>query len=233
MNIPAASPIGVPPGTATATEASGASELTSQNPGKDEFLRLLVAQLSNQDPMDPLKGQEFAAQLAQFSSVEQLVGINQALEQQMEMSGLLAQGVNSSVAAGLIGKTVEAEGNAITWRDSGDVLLRFEQATASAGTVVEVRDEAGNLVRTFDRNSLRAGMHEVTWDGKDNDGNRVPKGNYTFQVNAAGAEGEPVGARTFLRGKVDRIQFGQGGIILWVGERSIPISAVHSVEEGL
>ena len=231
MSIQAPSPVGMPPGVAdSATKASGAPELTSQSFGKDEFLRLLVAQLSNQDPMNPLDGHEFAAQLAQFSSVEQLVGINQSLERQMEMSGLLAQGVNSSVAAGLIGKTVEAEGSAITRTDSSDMPLRFEQVAASAGTVIEVRNEAGTLVRTFERSGLGAGMNEVVWDGKDNDGDSVPRGDYTFEVKATDPEGEPVGTRTFLRGTVDRIQFDQEGITLWIGETAVPIGAVHSVE---
>ena len=68
--------------------------------GKDEFLLLLVTQMRHQDPMNPMDGQQFAAQLAQFSSVEQLINIDRTLAASGEMNSLLAQGVNSGVAAG-------------------------------------------------------------------------------------------------------------------------------------
>ena len=232
MNIQAPSPAAVPPSAGAPTEAPSAPAPPSQELGKDEFLRLLVAQLSNQDPLNPLEGHEFAAQLAQFSSVEQLVGVNEALAQQAQMSGLLAQSVNSSVAAGLIGKTVEAEGSTVQWDGTGEVTLGFELGAPSSGTVIEVRDEAGTLVRTIKRGGYESGTHKVAWDGNDDDGNRAAEGTYSFEVKAQDPEGEPVDVRTYLRGHVDRIQFGQGGITLWIGETSVPISAVLSVEEG-
>ena len=78
---------------------------------RDDFLQLLVTQLGNQDPLNPMDGQEFAAQLAQFSSLEQLININESMIQSGEINGLLAQSVNAGVAADLIGKTIEAEGD--------------------------------------------------------------------------------------------------------------------------
>lgn len=110
------------PGGVVESNTSANQAAASAVMGKDDFLRLLVTQLGNQDPLNPMDGQEFAAQLAQFSSVEQLLNISDVLAQNGEMNGLLAQSINSGVASGLIGKTVQASGNAISWDGENPTL---------------------------------------------------------------------------------------------------------------
>ncbi|MGA9120044.1 MAG: flagellar hook capping FlgD N-terminal domain-containing protein, partial [Bacteroidota bacterium] len=80
--------------------------------GKDDFLKLLVTQLQNQDPLNPLQGTEFVAQLAQFSSLEQLTNINSSLEQNIQSNQLMTQSIGNSLAATLVGKDVRASSNA-------------------------------------------------------------------------------------------------------------------------
>lgn len=198
--------------------------------GKEDFLKLLVTQLRNQDPMKPMKGQEFAAQLAQFSSVEQLININDTLASQQGGSNALSKNLKSGLASNMLGKTVRAEGNSISW--GGDELdLRFDMQSPAAEAKLTIRDSAGQVVRTEDLGTLSGGEQSYTWDGTTNDGESVAEGSYTYSIEAVNAEGESVQAKTFLSGTVDRITFGQDDVLLWVGDRSLPLDSVQSIEQ--
>jgi flagellar basal-body rod modification protein FlgD len=212
-----------PQGGATQTAAGGAL-------GKEEFLHLLVTQLKNQDPMSPMNGQEFAAQLAQFTSVEQLVNISEVLAQNGDMNGMLAQSINGGVAAGLIGKTVEASGNTIGWNGSDPSEMKFELAAGAAEVSVSIRNAAGVEVRVLDLGGRSGGAHSFEWDGTTGTGAAAASGTYTFDVTATDSQGKPVAAQSATTGVVDRITFGQDGIRLWLGEHSVAMSDVSSVQ---
>ena len=214
------------PGEETSSSALGAS----QEMGKDEFLRLLVAQLGNQDPMNPMKGQEFAAQLAQFTSVEQLTNINTQLEEQKGTRQALMQSVNGGVAAGLIGREVEAAGNTVSWRDEGQTTLGLELSDPAEEVTVTIRDAAGNPVMTHTLEDVEEGAEKIKWDGTSDEGSRVPEGTYSFEVEATDSGGDPIGARTFLSGAVDRVTFGEEGTMLWVDGTKVPMGQVRSVK---
>ena len=221
----------LPVGNDTPTSALGLSNTGDATMGQEDFLQLLVTQLSNQDPLNPMDGQEFAAQLAQFSSLEQLLNINTSLAQNGEINGLLAQSINSGVAAGLIGKEIEAEGNAFRFSAEENTKLRYELADGASNVSLEIRNEAGNVVHTVDLGAQLEGDQEYRWDGKDEAGNVVPDGAYSFSVTAKDAEGNSIDNRTFIRGQVDRVSFGGGGILLWIGDTSIAMGDVSSVRE--
>ena len=199
--------------------------------GKEEFLRLLVTQLSNQDPLNPMDGQQFAAQLAQFTSVEQLVNINGSLEGQKEMYGLLSQNVNSGVAAGLLGRHVEADANQVTWNGEEPVDLGFTLPDDAAKVTVTVKNSAGATVRTMELGGYDEGSHAAEWDGRDDDGQQVAEGTYTFSVEARDASDGAVEATPYVGGHVDRVTFGQDGIQLWIGDTRLPMSAIRTVSE--
>jgi flagellar basal-body rod modification protein FlgD len=217
--------------TSPAIEKTKTKENGSSTLGKDEFLRLLVAQLSNQDPLNPMDGQEFAAQLAQFSSVEQLININETLGIQGSMQQLLAQSISNSSAAGLIGKMIEAEGSKVAVGAEGDVPIRFELADAASEVKITIEDGAGTVVRTIDLQNLGKGEQSFTWDGMKSTGGRVPSGNYVIKITATGTDGKSIDATTIARGRVDRVSFGQDGATLWIGDVSVPLSSVRSVSD--
>lgn len=217
------------------TEQAGARKSTESKPpggalGKEEFLKLLISQLKNQDPMSPMDGQEFAAQLAQFSSVEQLVNISAVLAANGEMNGMLAQSINSGVAAGLIGKRVEASGNLIGWSGSDPAEMRFELDSAAQNVKLTIKNDAGIVVREYDLGGRGEGSHSFEWDGMTNQGAVSATGSYTFHIAATDAAGASVGAETYTYGTVDRISFGQDGVRLWLGAHSVGMSDVSSVE---
>lgn len=197
--------------------------------GQEDFLLLLVTQLSNQDPLNPMDGQEFAAQLAQFSSLEQLITIGDTLDQSNAVNGLLAQSMNSGVAAGLIGKEIEAEGVDLFVSEGKPSEISFELGEAATSLTVDIKNEAGQVIRTVDLGQRGKGEHAFSWDGKDTDGNEVANGKYSVEIHAADAAGNEVGSRTFMKGIVDKITFGPEGILVWVGQTSIALGNVRSV----
>ncbi|GIV61226.1 MAG: basal-body rod modification protein FlgD [Rhodothermaceae bacterium] len=216
------------PGTSTSpTPAPTGSQIL----GKDEFLRLLVTQLSNQDPLNPLQGQEFAAQLAQFSSVEQLINIQETLAANGASLDVLAQTTNAGIASGLIGKTVEALGDQVSWDGEGERILGFDLAGSADTVTLTIRDAAGNVVRTVDLGQQDAGQHTFTWDGKDKYGATVAAGTYTFEVTATEADGDAVEATEHVTGTVDRITFGPEGILLWLGGTAVSLANVSAVKD--
>lgn len=210
--------------------ASGAPQ-RGDRLGKQDFLELLVTQLRNQDPMNPMKGQEFAAQLAQFSSVEQLININDTLGQQQGGNNVLSQQLESSMAANMLGTRIQAQGNTISRAGDGDTTLRFTTEGPATNAVLSIRNRQGQVVRTEELSALDKGEQTFAWDGTNDAGEAVPDGTYSFSVDAVDGEGAPVRTNTFLSGVVDRVTFNQEGIQLWVGDSSIPFRSVQSIEQ--
>ncbi len=221
------------PASAGAAQSSGGggalSQATSQQVGKDGFLKMLVTQLKNQNPTDPMKGRDFASQLAQFSSVEQLTSIGDQLEAQKGGNRALMRSVNSGVATDLIGRTVEAEGNQFSRSGEGETTLGMDLNSPASEVTVTIRDDAGNAVRTRTLDNVQAGSKEITWDGTSDAGNQVPDGDYSFEIEATDPQGESVEASPYLKGSVDRITFGQDGTKLLVNGAKISMDRVRSV----
>ena len=144
--------------------------------GKDAFLQLLVTQLKNQNPLEPQDNGAFVAQLAQFSSLEGITTLNDTV------SGL-ASNYNSSQAlqaSSLVGRSVIAPGDKAvvdtTKSLSGTVVVPSSVASAT----LKITDAAGKTVRTIDLGSQKAGNASFIWDGKNDAGETVPAGTYTF-----------------------------------------------------
>ncbi len=205
--------------------AGSTSDLTGAL-GKEEFLKLLTAQLQHQDPLQPVQNEAFVAELAQFSSLEQMQNVNSNLATSL----LLNQSVNNSLATTLIGREVEAAGNDFTLAQGGNANLSFH-LDGDATAKVEVVDGSGKVVATLEPGSLKAGDQSVTWDGKGADGQPAPPGQYTFRVTATDAKGNPVAAHTLIRGRVTGVQFEDGATYLLVGSRKLSLSDVTQILE--
>ncbi|MCG8603884.1 flagellar hook assembly protein FlgD [bacterium] len=201
--------------------------------GKDDFLRILVTQLQNQDPINPLKAEEFAAQLAQFSSVEQLQNVNTNLESVMELDASLNRTINNTLATTFIGKSVTAVGDRISLKADGEsVSLHYELASPSAKTVVEIRNEAGVLVRTAELSAQASGRHQFEWDGKDNSGDDLQAGTYTFSITAEGPDGSIVASTPFMVGTIDSIRYDSGNPIMTIDGLEISMGSVLEIGLG-
>jgi len=196
----------------TASSSSGTGEL-----GKDEFLKLFIAQIQYQDPLNPLDSAEFTAQLAQFSSVEQLYGMNSKL-------GNIEETMNNQSEQrdelGYIGKTVKADDNTMRVND-GTVQSGSYTIDDSGYVTIDVYDSDGLIVRTFYKGWEDKGEHDVNWDGRDDTGTLAGDGTYTFEITARDENGIYVPSNTYFSGEVTGITYQNGQPYLMIGDRII------------
>ncbi len=207
-----------------------ASSVVSDNSvmSKDDFLQLLVVQLQNQDPLNPLESQEFAAQLAQFSSLEQMENLNDQMETQIEMTTVLASSVQSEMATGLIGKEVVAVHDGILLRD-GEATLSYEALVEPSEVTVKVLDSLGAQLASFTTEPNGDGT--VSWDGKDSAGTQLPDGTYTIEISAEDSAGEEVEIRAMLRGEVTAVHFSEGLALLIIDDQEVEMASVAEIIE--
>jgi Flagellar hook capping protein len=114
--------------------------------GQQEFLQLLVAQMKNQDPINPMDGTEFASQLAQFNSVEQLIGVNSALTDLQQSQNIMSAGLTNSMAASLTGKEVKALSNEFNLQENSSLDFSFKIPKSATEVEIVIKDENGNQV---------------------------------------------------------------------------------------
>ena len=195
--------------------------------GKDDFLNLLVAQLQHQDPLSPMESAEFTAQLAQFSSLEQLGNVNDKLDYLQ----LCQASLNNSKAVSLIGKNVEAVGNSIYLNNGTSNDLNFELGSDASSVDISIYDASGNLVQNIQGGALNSGEQTIKWDGADNEGNKLSDGIYFFEVFARDADENQVPAQTFTNGRVTEVIFKNGDTRLVAGEREISVNDVIRIAE--
>lgn len=211
---------------ATATAATG-SLASKKSMGKDDFMKLLVAQLEHQNPLEPLKGTEFTGQLAQFSAVEQAFKTNETLQSINDSNVQL----NASLALNMIGKQVEAGGNQISLGSAGSSTISFSLANQAAQAEIAVYDAAGELVTKITLENVAAGRQEVVWNGQDANGNQVPSGNYNYQVTAKDANGDDVAVTTYTQGVIDGIGYEGGNIYATIGDRRVPVDSITEIRQ--
>ena len=199
--------------TSASTASSTTTDSSTSSLGMDAFLQLLVTQLQYQDPLDPMDDKEFVAELAQFSSLEQLTEINSGIE------GLTTIGQEQQLigAVNFIGKTIEATGTAVSLTEGEATSVTFSLPEDASTCMVNVLDSSGNIVRTVDLGATKAGDVEFTWDGKDYDGNTQDDGQYQVAVTATNADGDVMTVTSTMTGVVSGIQQVSGTYYLDIG----------------
>lgn len=166
--------------------------------GQDAFLQLLVAQLTNQDPMNPMDDKEMTGQLAEFSSLEQLTSINEGIE-----SLNAAQDKTDMLSAvTYIGKHVQAKGYTVSKNGDEVSSISYGCGEAVAKIKINIYDGNGDIVRTVEAGSKQPGTYNFEWDGKDATGMEVPDGTYSVGILAEDAEGGAVMIQTEVSGEV-------------------------------
>ena len=194
--------------------------------GKDAFLKLLVTQLQNQDPLNPLDDKEFIAQLAQFSSLEQMTNISEGITSLTEKTA--QQDMLSAV--NYIGKEVTAEGSSMTKAGNYVTPVYLTLDDAAAQVFANVYDENKNLVRTEKFTSMQAGEFSFTWDGLDYNGNTANSGQYEVYFSAESPTGATVFVDTEVSGTVTAIEQGDGETYFRLGDgRKISFADIRKV----
>lgn len=211
--------------TTTSSSSSSSTNKSTDVMGKQDFLKLLVTQLQNQDPLKPDNPTEFTAQLAQFSSLEQMYNLNDS------MNTLVSSTDKSSnlSALNLIGKQATYAGGNFTYTGE-PVKLGYTLDGAAAQVNLLVKDNTGNTVRVLEGTDLTSGNHFLTWDGTDDSGNAVGTGNYTVTVQAVGQDGSTSAASPIVTSEVTGVDLSNSsGIVLNSQDGDIDYSKVLKV----
>jgi flagellar basal-body rod modification protein FlgD len=208
--------------------SSKASGLGNQTLGKQDFLKLLVTQMKNQDPINPMDGTKFASQLAQFNSVEQLINVNSGIEQLAKSQEMLNSGLSNTMAASLAGKKVRALSDKVGLQAGEDSEIQFKLNDIATEVEVEITDAAGNTLRTEKLGGLGKGNHSWTWDGESDAGNKVPEGVYSVKINAKN-EDSNVKVLTFIEGTAEKVRYSGNGVELLVNGAYIPLADVEEI----
>lgn len=210
--------------TGTTTAATTASSRTEVS--KDQFLSLLVAQLQNQDPMNPMDSQEFAAQLAQFSSLEQLTQLNDLMEQDLQLSQVNALIGQTQFSASLMGKTVVATGDQVHVPTTGGASIHVDVGGNGGRATLTLLDADGNQVAVRDLGTVPSGAQTLALPSD------LPAGDYTYQLAVTGADDAAVNVTTYTTGTVDQVIFRDGAIYLRLGTLEVALSDVAALESG-
>ena len=199
---------------------SSASVDATSELGQDAFLNLLVTQLQNQDPLNPQANEEFVAQLAQFTQVEQLTSANTALQ---SLYGAMASMNNASMTQ-LLGKHVRAHGDTFHYDGSGEsVDLHYNATTDTSSATLTITDESGKVVYSTELGGLDEGDGTVTWNGNVLSGGDADEGDYTFSISATDSDGDEVTVMEIVEGEIDGMSF----------ETGTPIPSIQGVDISL
>ena len=199
--------------------------------GKQDFLNLLVSQMQNQDPLDPMKGTEFAAQLAQFSSLEQLTNLNTSMTQSLDANAILTQSINNGLSASFIGKDVRAAVDTFQYTGDGDVKIGYDLATEASKVTVKIYDSNGTLVKTMTGDTDK-GENSLTWNGTGEAGDLLASGKYSFKVEAVGNDGKAITADKYVFGKITGVRFKPEGTVFVIDGMEIALGNSLEIMEG-
>jgi flagellar basal-body rod modification protein FlgD len=209
-------------GSSSSSSASGSSKM-----GKDEFVKLLMAQLGHQDPTSPMDSEAFVSQLAQFANVELAQSANQRLE-----SLVMAQAASNQMsAATLVGRDVLFKADAVGLKEGADAPIRAHLDGAATKVTAVIKDSTGKVVRTLELGAQPDGDLEQSWDGRDDAGVRLPPGDYKLQLTAADKGGKAIAIDSRGHGRVTGVSFEKGYPELVVNGIHIRLADVVQIDE--
>jgi len=215
--------------TINATSAASASTastgvVSTSSDAQDRFLKLLVTQLQNQDPLNPMDNAQITSQMAQISTVSGIDKLNQTM-QSMAVSFNMGQSLQ---ATSMIGHNVLAPGNVIPLQ-GGLAVGGIDLAAAADAVTVSISDASGQLLHKVDLGAQKAGLLSFQWDGTTDSGAAAVAGNYSFKVEATSG-GQKIDTTALAVGLVDGVTNGKSGVTLNVnGVGAIALSDVRQV----
>jgi flagellar basal-body rod modification protein FlgD len=169
------------------------------------------------------------AQLAQFSSLEQLQNMSGALQQNLDINLAIGQMLANTLAATLLGKEVHVATDRVTVEAEAPPSLGYRLQGDAHRVEVDVYDANGTLVRTLSATDTTQGVHALEWDGKDAEGRAVASGEYRFEVRATRADGSTVDSNAMLVGRVSAIRYADGGAQVLIGATSVLLGDIEQI----
>ena len=216
----------------TITSSNAAAAATSQPTSNraslannfETFLTLLTAQLRNQDPLSPLDSKDFTNQLVQFSGVEQQLKTNDLLSSLTENTKLSA----GATAVAYLGKEATANSPLATVQAGGTATWNYEIPRTAQNVSLRVVDSSGRVVAISSGETSR-GEKTFQWDGKDQSGRPVNAGTYRLEINASGADGQPIIGSISRRGLITGVDLSGATPSVTIGGASVPLSAIVKI----
>lgn len=198
--------------------------------GKDDFFRIMVTQIKNQDPTKPYDNEQMASQMAQFTSLEQMINVNANLVKLAEAQ----QPLHHMGAAGLMGKWVTTDMSRVSHTEGKWTSLSFDLPADAANVKVALINEKGETVRELEKKDLKKGVNKIDWDGRRSNNMQAPSGAYTVQVRAENARGQSIPVNTNNRHQVVGVSFEGKETVLLVGDPKSPqkvmLKAISRIE---
>lgn len=210
---------GISDGTGTVI---GAAERDYSQISSIDFMTLLVAQIQNQDPMSPMDNAQFTSQLTQFTMLEELTSMNSSMEENL----LMSQSLNNTAMLALVGRSVTVQGDTVSV-SGGEATGNMVSSSGPGKATVEVKDAAGNVVRTFTKD-VDAGLGDLSWDGKLEDGSVAGDGDYSLSVTIANGD-QTVSFTTLMTGPVQGIRYENGVAVVSVHDQEYYVSEIYKV----
>lgn len=205
--------------TSATGDSSGSETKKTSQLGKDEFLKLMVAQMNNQNPLEPQGNGEFIAQLAQFSTVEGITNLNTSVNSILSGS----QSSQALQASTLVGRKVIVDTDKVKVDTSADFKGALNLTASSPNVWVNVYNDAGNQVNRLNLGQQSSGLVNFTWDGTDANGKKLDAGTYRFEAQA-NVNDTATAMKTSLPANVDSVTLGQNG-----GEMTLNLAGVGSI----
>jgi len=211
---------------------SAVSNIANKQMGKKQFLKLLITQMQNQNPLDPMDSKNFSQQLAQFSQVESLNNMSDGFEKSNKISKNLSESINQTLTTSLVGKKVKCKSNNVVMNQDGQGKISFELDKFAKKANIQIKNGKGEVIRNLDRTNLSKGMNVIGWDGKNGSGQSVPSdGSYTFQVSASAGNGNSVDTNNITVGQVTGVNYQGDKTYLIVDGNRIPYESVVEVRK--
>jgi flagellar basal-body rod modification protein FlgD len=211
-------------GVTTPTVAPAGSG--SQTLGQADFLKLMTAQMQNQDPFNPVDNTQMVAQMAQFSSLSGISQMNTTLQSIADK----LTGTSATDAMAYVGKTVLTEGDTAFGRTSGGIAGAVELDSAASDVKVTIQDQSGNVLKTLDLGAQTKGTAQFDWDGKTDAGTDAGAGPFKV-VSNANASGASVGTHTLVWAPVTSVSMPSSGspVLNVAGIGSVDLSDVRQI----
>jgi flagellar basal-body rod modification protein FlgD len=209
-------------GTPATARKTGPEQL-----GQDDFLKLLVTQLKNQDPLKPTDNAEFVSQLTQFSQLEQTAKQSQLLQKSLDAQNASLQ----FTLLPMVGRRISID-QTLTQLEQGKdkASLTYALEKSAARVQITILDENRQVVRTLNSTGLDAGLNKVEWDGKNQKGVAMAAGVYEYAIAAVDRQGASVLAKGHAQLTVTGVRMEEGQAKLAVGALSVDPSDIEEVQ---
>ncbi len=212
--------------SSTGTGVAQSATIQKYGSTKDQFLKLLLAQLKNQDPLAAPDADKMAGQITAFGQLEQLMNLNVSMESMAKAQG--SQQQNQAVS--LVGKSVQVQNNLLHVQGENKGKISFNLSAPSSTVTVQVKNPLGQVIRTIEYKDIPAGLSTQDFDGKSQTGEDLNNGDYHIEVAAKGVgDNRSVSAIPVTQGIVGDVQFTAQGPVLIVNGQAYTMGQVLSV----